>query len=220
MTKKKKLAGILAAVLVFGMLVVGCDLDDGDSNYYTPTPQNLTIANNTGESISTVHLREPGTLIWSGNIGSSLSIANGGTRTITVPNERRDSQNRTDIQIRTSNGNTFTKLSHTYRGTATFTSVDLDNDSPRTITIGNATGGSISTVHLREPGTLTWSGNIGSSLSIANGGTRTITIPRDRMDNQHRADIQLRAPGGATFTMLSQTITHNQTITFTASDSP
>ena len=132
MANKKFLVGILAMVLVFGMAVVGCALD-GDSN----TPQDLTILNNTGGPINGIFLKAPGTLLWGTNFTQWLTSNNGSSRVITVPNDRLDSQGRVDIQLRTSNGNTFTKLSQASRGTVTFTINDLDSDSPRTVTFGN-----------------------------------------------------------------------------------
>jgi len=187
------------------------DLDSGSS-------RTITLGNTTGDLLAYVYLREPGALIW-GTSFSSPYISNGGSTSITIPYDRMDSQYKTDIQLRTSNGNMYTKLSQliTHNGNVTFTSSDLDSSSPRTITIGNITGDLLAQLYLRVPSTSSW-GTSFSSPYISNGGSTSITIPYDRMDSQYRTDIQLRTSGGITYTKTYQTITHKGTVNFSSSD--
>jgi uncharacterized lipoprotein YajG len=147
------------------------------------------------------------------------SISTGSSSSITVPYNQMDTQYRTDIQLRTSNGNLYTKLSQTitHNGNITFTNTDLDSISPRTITIGNGTADYISNVYLRKPGTTDW---INMYTSISTGSSSSITVPYNQMDTQYRTDIQLRTSNGNTYTKAFQTITHNGNITFTSSNSP
>jgi hypothetical protein len=199
MANKRFWLGILVMALVFGLTVVGCNDLTSEK-----TPQEFTIRNNTEDYISSVYHRVPGIITWT---NTYYSISTGGSVTIAIPDNQ-------DIQLRTSNGNLYTKLSQKY-GTITFTSSDLDSSSPRTITIGNGTSDYISSVYYRLPDTITWTN---SYYSISVGSSVSITIPFNQMDSQYRTDIQLRTSNGNTYTILSQLITHNGNVTFTNSD--
>lgn len=184
------------------------------------SPRTINIGNVTGNSISSVYIRAPGTLLWGVDMIPYNSISNGSSRSITIPGDQMDSQYRTDIQLRTSEGNLYTKLLENiiHGGTVTFTSSDLDTLSPRTITLGNATGITISSVFIRLPGTTDWGDSLISYSTISNGSSRILTIPIAKMTNQYRTDIQIRASNGTTYTRLSEPIIHNGIVTFTSSD--
>jgi uncharacterized protein involved in outer membrane biogenesis len=185
-----------------------------NSDFDSSSSRTITIGNGTSDYISSVYYRTPETITWT---SAYSSISTGGSVSITIPNNQMDNQHRTDIQLRTSNGNLYTKISQliTHNGNVTFTNSDFDSSSPRTITIGNGTSDYISSVYYRAPGTSTWTS---AYSSISTGGSVSITIPFNQMDGQYRADIQLRTSDGNTYTILSQLITHNENVTFTNSD--
>jgi len=185
-----------------------------NSDFDNSSSRTITIGNGTSDYISSVYYRAPGTITWT---NAYASISTGSAVSITIPNNQMDGQYRTDIQLRTSNGNLYTKLSQliTHNGNVTFTNSDFDSSSPRTITIGNGTSDYISSVYYRVPGTSTWTN---AYASISTGSAVSITIPDNQMDSQYRTDIQLRTSNGNTYTKLSQTVTHNGNVTFTSSD--
>jgi ribosome-associated translation inhibitor RaiA len=186
------------------------------SDLDSESPRTVSIGNSTGDYLSTIYLRVPGTSVW--GVGSSVYLSDNHYSTVTISIDKMDSQYRTDIQLRTSNGNLYTKLSQplTHNGSVTFSSNDLDGESPRTVAIGNSTGDYLSTIYLKVPGTLVW--GTGSSVYLSNDGYTSVTISKDRMDDQYRTDIQLRTSNGNLYTKLSQPITHNGSVTFTNRD--
>jgi ribosome-associated translation inhibitor RaiA len=208
-----KQIGAIVLVAIIGFFFAACSSNDDDDD---KRPEVFTVKNKTGDYLLTIHLKEPGTLIWSSD--SYVGLSNGSATSVTISKDRMDNQYRTDIQLRTSNGNLYTKLSQklTHKGTVTFTGSDLDGVSPRTVAIGNATGDYLLTIHLKEPGTLIWSSD--SYVGLSNGSATSVTISDDRMDSQYRTDIQLRTSNGNLYTKLSQPITHNGNITFISSD--
>jgi len=206
-------------ILVLSVLSLA-SCGDLSSEKTEKTPEVFTVRNNTGDTITYMYLKEPSTLLWGSDVLPTYSLSNGSSASVTVPNGKMDSQYKIDIQLKTSNGNFYTKLSQklTHEGTVTFTSSDLDSSSPRTISLGNTTGNTITYMYLREPGTLLWGSDVLPTYSLSNGGSVSVTIPYDRMDSQYRTDIQLRTSNGNLYTRLSQTITHNGTVIFTSSD--
>lgn len=200
--RNRKLFAIVGILVILTLSVLF--LNSCDNMVPEETPEAFTIINYTADYISSVYYRTPGTITWT-NAYSSISTGN--SVTLTIPNIQ-------DIQLRTSNGNLYTKLFQVY-GTITFTIFDLDSSSPRTITIGNGTADYISSVYYRTPETITWTN---AYASISTGSAVSITIPFNQMNSQYRTDIQLRTSNGVTYTKLSQTVTHNGNVTFTSSD--
>jgi hypothetical protein len=98
---------------------------------------------------------------------------------------------------------------------------DLGNGNknvvPEVFKIQNNTGEAIYSVFIRAPrdDDFGWGNDL---ASIAGGGFREINISLDRMDDQYRADIQLKTSAGIIYTKLAQKITHNGTVTFTGND--
>jgi len=179
----------------------------------------ITIQNNTGDYISYGYARLPGSTSWV-NIFSSYYIPNGSSQTVIIPLSCIDSESKTDIQLRTSDYSgavLYTKLNQivTVNGTITFTAGDID---PRRVTIVNNTGVYISYGYVRLPGTTSWSSL--SLYGLSNGSSQQVSISSVYLDNQSRADLQLRgtSSSGVIYTRLSQNISHNGTVTFTAGD--
>jgi len=178
----------------------------------------ITIQNNTGGSISYGYAKMPGSTSWNSIFSSSLS--NGSSRSVIIPLSCIDNESRSDLQLRTSNYSNevlYTKLNQmiTVNGVITFTAGDID---PRQVTIVNNTGVNISSGYVRLPGTTSWSSL--SLYGLSNGSSQQVSISSVYLDNQSRADLQLRttSSSGVIYTRLSQNISHNGTITFTAGD--
>jgi hypothetical protein len=126
-----------------------------------------------------------------------------------------DDEFRADIRIQTTSGITYSKNAHEiiHQGAINFHVTDLDPASPRTITIGNITDDAIRYIYIKHPQSQMWGDSFIYS-SFASGSTRTLTIPRNLMDDEYRADIRLQATNGNQYTKEQQAILHRGTIMF------
>jgi len=186
--------------------------DSSDIDPTSPIP--ATIQNDTGVTISSGRVKLPGwtewTYLFSTNILDGLSIAS------SVNQGFIDDQGQSDLQLRTSNGVFYTKLSHTItvNGVIAFSTSDLDPESAIPVTVQNNTGVSISFANVRYPGTIDWV-PLPYVISISDGGSQMLAIPQSVINGQDRTDIQLRATiEGVYFTRISQVVTQNEIITF------
>jgi len=177
----------------------------------------ININNNTGDSVQYGYIRLPGSTSWTYLF--STAIDNGGSQSVIVQTTVMDSQYRADLQVRTATSVMYTKLAQNiiHNSTITFTVNDFDLTNPnRTITIQNNTGVEIQYGYAKLPGSQAWT--VFLYTAVASGSSYSASIPISVMDSSNRSDLQLRTVNGVLFTKISQTITHNGTITFTSSD--
>jgi hypothetical protein len=187
------------------------DLDDDSA-------RTLTIQNLTGEAIWTVHAKDPDSPFW-GNSLITLQIADASTRAITIPRANMSSEHRADIKLESASSTVYIRNDQrlTHRGTIQFQSGDLDDESARTFTLGNLTGDTITTIHIKSPDSLFWGSNM-LPLSLAHGTTRNFTVTRDKMNDEFASDIKLETQQGVIYLKSEEPIQHMHQINFTMAD--
>jgi len=192
------------------------------SNLDPASPRRVTIVNNTGSHINSIYVKVAGTTNWGYGSGS---ISNGSSTTINIYPSSLDAQGYADLQLRTIGDVRYTKTNQyiTHNGSITFIASDLD-PATRPVTIQNNSGVLISYCLVKLPGATNWiSIYSNTSSGIPNGNSIVMGIPAEMIDNQDRADLQLRTrgandTGGVYFTRLNQIATTNGTIIFQATD--
>jgi hypothetical protein len=155
------------------------------------TTRTFFVENNTGEIITTGFVRTPGSSSWNNQVLSS-ELSDGETQSITLAIELMDSDFRIDIQLRKSNGISYTKYSQaiTNNKTITFVAEDWDPDNHRTVDIQNNTSIHIYNLYARAPGTMDWGINI-ITEPIRSNDSMTVSIPIYLMDSDFRSDIMV-----------------------------
>jgi hypothetical protein len=179
----------------------------------------INIVNNTGATITSVFVRNPGTSSWGNNL-ITQNIPSGSTISIIIPTSSMNSNFRSDIQLRSAENVYYTRtlLNIAQNGTIAFASGDFDTNTPdRQITLRNNTGETITSAVVSMPGTSAWSGNL-LSQNMPPDDSRGVTFAAIFMDNNIRSDIQLRTAENIYYIRTSQLITHNGTIPFTSDD--
>jgi hypothetical protein len=214
MNYKLKIWFLLVFTIGAIVWVTGCTITNPERK-----PREFTLENNTGDTITAVYLKHPSSAIWGSSV-SSLSIQTGSSRTIHVPDEERyDNLFRMDIKVDSHYGVFYTKISRvvTNKSKVTFVLSDLDDFSPRRLTIANLTGETISAGFVKKPDSPFW-GNSLLLLQITHATERTITVPSDNMSSEHRADIMLESSDSTTYIRNNQRIIHRGTVQFQSGD--
>jgi len=189
-----------------------------DADFDASGARIVTIVNNSGVAVNSILGRLPGSSSWDKTL-SSISLANGSSQAVYFPIEIVNSTNHSDVQLKTSGGLLFTKLSQVinHNGIITFTSSDYDESGARMVTIRNNTGITVNSGYVKVQGSLVWN-SLWTNSDISNGGSRLVTVSADVMNNNFQSDLQIRTSQGVLYTRLAQVIYHNGIITFTSSD--
>jgi hypothetical protein len=191
-----------------------------------PTPQSLptiTIVNNTGRTVWYVNVSRSDNQNWGDDLlASNEVLSSGSSKIITLP-QPLSVASRYDLRLRDGEGNSWIKwnVQVSQGSNIVFTASDLSNTqtvSGPAITIVNNTGATIWFLNVSQTASSSWGDDLlGSSETLANGSSKTITLPYP-LNVVNTYDIRLRDGGGNSWIKRNVQVSQGSRIVFTASD--
>ena len=186
----------------------------------------VTIVNNTGYTTYYLYIKSTADDSWGSDFLGSSVISNENSFTVTMP-YALNVVNRYDIQLKDSDGDTYTKnnvlISNNSRVVFTFDDFDRRTSSTSTtatgpsITVVNNTGYTGYYLYVKTTADSNWGSDLLGSDILSNDRSTSIRLPHP-LNVVNRYDFRLRDSDGDTYTKNNVLVSNNARIVFTFDD--